>query len=121
MFLNKSLVRIYSEEAFIETEFSSRTTARNTLVFRDYYYDFELLKVNGNDNRATTVAARKNLVAESLECFLPEKPASDMFTCDKHLLSGVNLRTSFRRYTNNFTIISQSNKHYRVKIVEAKK
>ena len=46
-------------------------------------------------------------------------PASDILICDKHLLNGVTLRISFRRSPNNFTVVSESNKHYRVKIVEA--
>ena len=111
----------YAHKAFIETEFSSGTTAKSTwLVCQGYYYyEDEPAKIYGADNRATDVAARKALVAESLECSLLGKPASDILTCDKHLLSGVTLRISFRRSPNNFTVISESIKHYRVKIVEA--
>ena len=60
------------------------------------YYEDEQSKIYGADNRATDVAARKALVAESLECFLLGKPASDILTCDKYLLSGLTLRI-FRR------------------------
>ena len=42
-----------------------------------------------------------------------------ILTCDKHLLGGVTLRISFRRSTNDFAVISESNKHYKVKIIEA--
>ena len=80
------------------------------------YYEDEPAKIDGADNRATDVAARKALVAKSLECFLLGKPASDILTCDKYLLSGLTLRI-FRRSSNNLTIISESNKHYRVKLV----
>ena len=110
----------YAHKAFIETEFSSGRTAKSTwLVCQCYYYEDEPAKIHGADNRATDVAARKALVADSLECSLLGKPASDILTCDKHLLSGVTLRISFRRSPNDFTVISDSNKHYRVKIVEA--
>ena len=63
--------------------------------------------------------ARKALVANSLENYFIGKPASDIFTCDKQLLSGVTLQISFRRSTNDFALISESNKLYKVRIVEA--
>ena len=110
----------YAHNAFIETAFSSGRTAKNTwLVCQGNYYEDEPAKIDGADNRATDVAARKALVADSLECSLLGKPASDILTCDKHLLSGVTLRISFRRSPNDFTVISESNKHYRLKIVGA--
>ena len=104
---------------FIETEFSSRGTAKNTWLFcQGYYYGDELAKIDGAGNRATDVAARKASVADSLECFLLGKPASDTMIFELHL-SGVTLLISFRRSPDDFTVISDSNKHYRVKIVEA--
>ena len=66
----------------------------------------------------TWVAARKALVANSQENYFIGKPASDILTCDKHLLSGVTLRISFRRSTNGFAVISESNTQYKVRIVE---
>ena len=83
-----------------------------------YYYEDEPAKTDGADNRATDVALRKALVSDSLECFLFEKLASDVLTSDKHLLSGVTLCIGLRRSPNNFTVISESYKPYRVKIVE---
>ena len=71
------------------------------------------------DNRATNVATLKVLVTESLDCFFLVKLANNILICEKHLLSGVNLRISFRRSPNGFTVISESNKHYKVTIVEA--
>ena len=68
---------------------------------------------------ATDVAARKALVADSLECFLLGKPACDILTCDKHILNGVIVRISFRRSPNDFTVISESSKRYRAEIVDA--
>ena len=63
--------------------------------------------------------ARKALVANSQENYFIGRPASDILTCDKHLLSGVTLRFSFRRSTNDFVVTSESNKHYKVRIIEA--
>ena len=64
--------------------------------------------------------ARKAHVANSEENYFIGKPASDILTSDKPLLSGVTLRISFRRSTNDFVVISESNKDYKVKIFEAK-
>ena len=63
--------------------------------------------------------ARKAHVANSQENYFIGKPASDILTCDKHLLSGVTLRISYRRSTNDFVVISESDKHCKVRIVEA--
>ena len=45
--------------------------------------------------------------------------ASDSLACDKHLHSEANLRFSIRRSKNDFAVTSESNKHYKVKIIEA--
>ena len=84
-----------------------------------YYYEDEPAKIDGTDGRAEDVTARKALVANSNENYFFGKPSSDILTCDKHLLSGITLRISFRRSTNDFAVISESNKHYKVKIIEA--
>ena len=110
----------YAHKAFIETEFSSGKTAINTwLVCQRYYYEDEPAKIDGTDGHAEDVTARKALVANSNENYFIGKPSSDILTCDKHLLSGITLRISFRRSTNDFAVISESNKHYKVKIIEA--
>ena len=112
--------RNYAHKAFIETEFSSGKTAKNIwLVCQGYYYEDEPAKIDGTDGRADDVATRKALVANSKESYLIGKPASDILTCDKHLLSGVTLRTIFTKSTNDFAVISESNKHYKIKIIEA--
>ena len=110
----------YAHKAFLETEFSSGKTAKNTwLVCQGYYYENEPAKIDGTDGRADDVAARKALVANSQENYFFGKPAHDISTCDKHLLSGVTLRISFRWSTIDFAVVSESNKHYKVKIIEA--
>ena len=109
----------YAHKAFIDMEFSSGKIANNTwLVCQGYYYGDEPAKIDGIDGRADDVAARKALGANSQENYFFEKPASDILTCDKQLLSGVTLKISFRRSTNDFVEISKSNKHYKVKIIE---
>ena len=110
----------YAHKAFIETEFSSVKTAKNTwIICQGYYYEDKPAKNDGADGRADNVVARKALVADSQENYFIGKPASDILTCVKHLISGVTLRISFRRSTNDFAVISESNKHYKVKIIEA--
>ena len=66
------------------------------------------------------VNRRKALVRQSAECTFYGKVAVDFFTCDRHLLSGVTLRISFRRSIDDFLIISDdAGKSYKVKIIEA--
>ena len=66
------------------------------------------------------VNRRKTLVRQFAECTFYRKVAVDFFTCDRHLLSGVTLRISFRRSIDNFVVISDdAGKSYKVKIIEA--
>ena len=68
----------------------------------------------------TEVNRRKTLVRQSAECTFYGKVAVDFFTCDRHLLSGVTLRISFRRSIDDFVVISDdAGKSYKVKIIEA--
>ena len=53
-----------------------------------------------------------------MENYFIGKSSSDILTCDKHLLSGVTLRISFRRSSIDFAVIFEANKHYKVKIIE---
>ena len=65
------------------------------------------------------VNRRKALVRQSAECTFYGKVAVDS-TCDRHLLSGVTLRISFRRSIDDFVVISDdAGKSYEVKIIEA--
>ena len=66
----------YALKAFIETEFFSEKTAKNTwLVCQGYYYEDEPAKIDGTEGRADDVAARKALVANSQENYFIIKPA----------------------------------------------
>ena len=110
----------YAHKGFIETEFSHGDSAKNTwLVCQGYYYEDEPQKVDGADTRATDVGERKALVSQSVEATFIGKPACDILTCDKHLLSGVTLRFSFRRSSNEFVTKEAAAKNYKVKIVQA--
>ena len=110
----------YAHKAFIETEFSSSRTAKNTWLFcQGYYIENEPQNIERQDDRVEDVNARKALVADSLENYFIGKPAIDILACDKHLSSGVTLRISFRRSSNDFAVFSEANKHYKVKIIEA--
>ena len=62
--------------------------------------------------------ARKAPGANTQENYFIGKPASDILTYDKYLINCVTLRISFRRSTNDFVVIFESNKHYKVKIME---
>ena len=86
----------YAHKAFIETEFSSGKTAKNTwLVCEGYCYKDEPAKIVGTDGCAEDVTAREAHVANSNENLFIWKPSSDNLTCDKHLLSGITLRISW--------------------------
>ena len=63
---------------------------------------------------------RKALVSNVQESYFLGKPASDILTCGKHLLSSVTLRISFRRptTTTDFVVIWESNKHLKIRIIE---
>ena len=46
--------------------------------------------------------------------------AVDLFTCDRHLMSGITLRITFRKSIDDFVVISDdAGKLYKVKIIEA--
>ena len=110
----------YALKTVIETEFWSGKVAKNTrLICQRYYFEDEPAEIERTDGRADDVVARKALVAKSQENYFIGKPASGISTCDKHLLSGVNLRVSIRKSTNDFVVTSESNKLYKVKKVEA--
>ena len=69
---------------------------------------------------AATVTARQLTVRRSAQITMYGKIATDFFSCEKHLASGVHLRISFQRSQDDFTIISEDGaKHYKIKIDEA--
>ena len=56
----------------------------------------------------------------SAQLTLCGKIATNFFSCEKHLTSGVTVRISFRRSQDDFTIVSEDGaKHYKIKTDEA--
>ncbi|XP_075241774.1 uncharacterized protein F54H12.2-like [Convolutriloba macropyga] len=106
----------YAQKSFIETEFSHYKDAKSTwLACQGYSYE-----VNPGGIAASEINRRKALVRGSAECTFYGKVAVDFFTCDRHLLSGVTHRISFRRSIDDFSLISDdAAKYYKIKIKEA--
>ena len=76
---------VFAHKAFIETEYSNGKEAKETwLRCRGYTYE-----ANAGDRTATVFASRRAETRESQEVTLFVKVAADIFSCDKHLLSGV--------------------------------
>ena len=106
----------YAHKSFIETEFSHNKDAKSTwLACQGYSYE-----ANPGGIAASEINRRKTLVRASAECTFYGKVAVDFFTCDRHLLSGVTLRISFRRSIDGFSLISDdAAKSYKIKSTEA--
>ena len=83
----------YAQEAFIETEFSHNKEAKDTwLKCQEYSYEQQ-----PDDFTKTDFVTRTAESRESAEISFIGRIASDFFSCDKHLISGVTLRISFLR------------------------
>ena len=92
----------YAHKSFIEAEFSHNKDAKVTwLACQGYSYED-----NPGAIATAEVNRRKALVIQPAECTFYGKVAVDFFTCDRHLLSGVNLRNSFRTSIDDFVVIS---------------
>ena len=94
----------YAHKSFIETEFSHGADAKETwLKCQGYEYE-----PNPAGIAAASRDARQVAVRESEQITLYGKLAVDFFSCEKHLVSGVNLRLSFRRSQDDFVTISET-------------
>ena len=103
----------YAHKSFIETEFSQNKDAKNTWLACQVY-SFEK---NPAMLPTTEIDGRKELVKKSAESAFYGKVAVDFFTCDRHLLSGVTFRIAFRRFIDDFVLMSDdAAKHYKVEI-----
>lgn len=107
---------LYGHKSFIETEFSNNSDAKRTwLHCQGYKYEDNPNDFTGNVFTTRQAAARLSAVVT----FYGKLPV-DVFSCDKHLLSGVTLRIAFLRAQNDFITLSEDDaKHYKVQIVEA--
>ena len=116
----------YAHKYFIETEFSHGSDAKSTwLKCQGYEYESD-----PNTIPNASIAQRELLVRRSIQLTLYGKVAVDFFSCEKHLISGVTMRISFRRSQDDrisfrrsqddFVIMSEDGaKHYKMKIDEA--
>ena len=94
----------YAHKSFIETEFSHGTDAKETwLKCQGYEYE-----PNPAGIAAASRDARQVAVRESEQITLYGKLAVDFFSCEKHLVSGVTLRLSFRKSQDDFVTISET-------------
>ena len=107
---------LYGHKSFLETEFSHTKDAKDTwLNCQGYYYE-----PNPGGIGTAAFNARKALVRRSQTLHVYGKLAADFFTCSEHLLSGVNLRISLLRASNDFAIISEdAAKDYKTEIISA--
>ena len=97
----------YAHKSFIQTEFSHNRDAKATwLACQGYSYEDDLDNITTGAITTAEVNRRKAFVRQSAECNFYGKMAVDFFTCDRHFLSGVTLRISFRRSIDDFVIIS---------------
>ena len=106
----------YAHKSFIATELSHGADAKKTwLKCQGYEYE-----PNPAGIAAASRGARQGAVRESEQITSYGKLAVDFFSCEKHLVSGVTLRLSFRRSQDDFVTISETAaKNYKVKIDEA--
>ena len=92
---------VYAHKDFIETEYSNGKEAKDTWL-RCQGYTYE----QHPRNSTTTPFTNRELESrQSGELTFFGKVAADVFSCDKHLLSGVTLRISFVRSKPEFVLI----------------
>ena len=97
-------------------EYSNGKEAKDTWL-RCQGYTYE---ANPGDRTATVFASSRAETRESQKVTLFGKVAADIFFCDKHLLSGVTLRTSFVRSKPEFALIFDADaKNYKITLSQA--
>ena len=114
--MNISFLNDYSaQKSFIETNFWHNKDAKATcLACEGYSYEDDTGAIG-----TAEVNSQKALVRQSAECIFHGKVAVDFLTCDRHLLSGVPLRISFRQSIYDFKIsFDDAGKPYKVKIIK---
>ena len=106
----------FAHKSFIGTEFSNSKGAKDSwLKCQGYRFENNPAAIDAAD-----FTSQRELVRESREIWFYGPAGVDFFTCDKHLLSGVTLRLSYRRSHEDFLIISEdAAKHYKLQILEA--
>ena len=107
---------LYAHKAFIETEFSHNLEAKNTwLECQGYNYES-----NPSTHTLTAFTKREAETRSSATVTFIGRVASDFFSCEKHLVSGVELRIFFLRTRPEFCLIyDDAGKDYKVNITQA--
>ena len=104
---------LYAHKAFFETEFSLNLEAKNTWL--------ECQRYNYESNPSTHTLTAFTETRSSATVTFIGRVASDFFSCEKHLVSGVELRTSFLRTRPEFCLIfDDAGKDYKVNITQAR-
>ena len=105
----------YGHKAFIETEVSYPTEAKETILFtQGYQYEQD------PSNHQTILGRRSAKTLESKTVYLIGKVAVDFFSCEKALLSGTKLQIQFIRAPEKFCILSDdAQKSYKPLVEEA--
>ena len=102
-------------KVLLKQNFRMEPMQKNWLKCQGYEYE-----PNPAGIAAASRDTRQVAVRESEQITLNGKLAVDFFSCEKHLVSGVTLRLSFRRSQDDFATISETAaKNYKVKIDEA--
>ena len=106
----------FAHKSFIGTEFSNSKGAKDSwLKCQGYHFENNPAAIDAAD-----FTSQRELVRESRKIWFYGPAGVDFFTCDKHLLSSVTLRLSYRRSHEDFLIISEdAAKHYMLQILEA--
>ena len=106
----------YAQKTFIETEFSHNREAKDTWL-KCQRYSYEKSPDTFTD---VVFTERQNETKRSAVVTFIGKVAADMFSCEKHLISGVTLRVSFLRNRPEFCLIhDDKSKDYKIEISQA--
>ena len=106
----------YAQKAFIETEYSHNKEAKDTWL-KCQGYSYEKSPSNFTE---TVFTEREAETRQSTVVTFIGKIAADIFSCDKHLISGVTLRVSFLRNRTDFCLIyDDATKDYKIEILQA--
>ena len=106
----------FAHKSFTGTEFSNSKGAKDSwLKFKGYRFENNHAAID-----ATDFTSQRELVRGLRDIWFYGPAGVDFFTCDKHLLSGVTLRFSYRSSHEDFLIISEdAAKHYKLQILGA--
>ena len=89
----------FAHKSFVGTEFSNSKGSKDSwLKCQRYRYENIPAAIDAAD-----FISQRELVRESREIWFYGPAGVDFFTCDKHLLSGVTLRLSYRRSQEDFS------------------